>query len=128
MYFNCRINSGSRIMTDYIVRINNSSPLIEVTAENLFLAAAQAVKQSGALDIKKIVGRPHGARMGFFIFDDSNFQRLADELFRSNPLAEGFEVEESNREGDAFYYIDPGSNAIKLTLDGRATRQTEDLS
>lgn len=114
-------------MFEYIVSIDNS-PLIKVQAANLFLAAAAAVGKSGTCNIKTIVVGPHGVRIGSVLFDDSNFQNLADELFRLNPLAEGFEVEETNREGDIYYYIDAESNVIELTLDGRAIRQTEDLS
>jgi hypothetical protein len=106
-------------MTDqtfkYAVRID-SLPLVEIEATNLFLAAAGAVGQSGARNIKTIVVELFSVKCGPTIFDDSNMQILADELFRLSPLAEGFEVEETNREGDIFYFIDPESNVIELTL------------
>lgn len=111
-------------MTDYIVSIDNS-PHIKVQAINLFLAAAGAVRRSGARDIKTIVVKPHGVKLSPTTFNINNIQNLGDELFRLSPLAEGFEVEETNREGDTFYFIDPESNVIELTLDGRAVRQTE---
>ncbi len=110
-------------MTDYTVRIDNLP--IKVEATNIFLAAAEAVRQSGARNIKTIVVELFSVKCGPTIFDDSNMQILADELFRLSPLAEGFEVEETNREGDIFYFIDPESNVIELTLDGRAVRVRE---
>lgn len=116
-------------MTEYTVRVD-SSPLVKVEAASLFLAAAKAVGQSGACSIQTIVVELlfHGVKLSTTIFHSNNIQFLADELFRLSPLAEGFEVEETNREGDNFYYIDPESNVLKVTLDGQAVRQTEDLS
>lgn len=105
-------------MTEYTVRVT-TSPLVKVEATNLFLAVAEAVKQTGAHNIQTIVVKLHGVKLGPTTFDSSNFQRLADELFRLSPLAEGFEVEETNCEGDNFYFIDPESHVLKVTLDGK---------
>lgn len=114
-------------MTDqtfkYTVRVD-ASPLIRIEATNLFLAVSEAVRQLGARNIQTIVVERCNVEAGPFIFDNRNMQFLADQLFRLSLLAEGFEVEETNREGDVFHFIDPESNVIELTLDGRVERKT----
>ncbi len=90
-----------------------------VEATNEFVAASMIVKKLKPTHSKIAhIGVQSLTVNRWFEFDESNFQILADELFRASPLSEGFDVEETNCEDNVFYFIDSESNVVKVTLDG----------
>jgi len=100
--------------------------MFEVEDTNLFTAAAAGFVEMGVSGITSIVIESPAVNFIFRLNTPHRLQRLADEFLRASQFA-AFEVEETNREGDIFYYIDPESNVLEVTLDGLVVRQTEDL-